>query len=291
VHGTWQARDVIFAADSEIWRFQFHPEVWILVSGIFLLAGYTVRVVAPNFVPDGQEAYSRKNLYAFWAALLALWFASDWPMHDISEEYLYSVHMVQHMIISLIVPPLVLSALPIWLTKLIFSPSGKAGMWTKRISNPIAAGVCYNFVVIVTHLPFAVNYSIENGSFHYFLHLAVFVSSLWMWIPVINPLKEFRVSLPTQMVYLFLMSVVPTVPAGFLTFAGGALYDAYDHQVRLWGIDITTDQQLAGFVMKLVGGIYLWIWIAARFFQWSRRNQPDLVLVESANKNPNVSRK
>ena len=66
-------------------------------------------------------------------------------------------------------------------------------------------------------------------------------------------MKEFRISLPTQMVYLFLMSVVPTVPAGFLTFAGGALYDAYDHQVRLWGIDITTDQQLAGLVMELVG--------------------------------------
>jgi len=101
-------------------------------------------------------------------------------------------------------------------------------------------------------------------------------------------MKEFRISLPTQMVYLFLMSVVPTIPAGFLTFAGGALYEAYDHQVRLWGIDITTDQQLAGFVMKLVGGIYLWVWIATRFFLWSRRNQPDLELVETPIENSDV---
>ena len=272
---------MVFAVDPQIWRFQFHPEVWILVAGILLLATYSVKVVAPNFVPAGKDIYTRKNFYAFWAALFALWFASDWPMHDISEEYLYSVHMVQHMIISLIVPPLFLTALPVWLTRLILTPTGRIGILTKRIANPIAAGLIYNFVVIVTHLPFAVNYSIENGSFHYFLHLAVFVSSLWMWLPVINPMKEFRISLPTQMVYLFLMSVIPTVPAGFLTFAGGALYDAYDHQVRLWGIDITTDQQLAGFVMKLVGGIYLWVWIAARFFQWSRRNQPDMVLVKN----------
>ena len=101
-------------------------------------------------------------------------------------------------------------------------------------------------------------------------------------------MKEFRISLPTQMVYLFLMSVVPTVPAGFLTFAGGALYDAYDHQVRLWGINITTDQQLAGFVMKLVGGIYLWVWIAARFFQWSRKNQPEMVLVKKSPESSDV---
>ena len=125
------------------------------------------------------------------------------------------------------------------------------------------------------------NYSLENGAFHYFVHLLVFVTSLWMWLPVINPMEELRISLPTQMVYLFLMSVIPTVPAGFLTFAGGALYEAYDHQVRLWGIDITTDQQLAGFVMKLIGGVYLWVWIGTRFFQWSKRNQPELVLVDT----------
>ena len=192
------------------------------------------------------------------------------------------------MIISLIVPPLLLTALPVWLTKAIFGTLSGDRSFTKRISNPIAAGVCYNLIVIVTHLPFAVNYSIESGAFHYFLHLAVFISSLWMWLPIINPMKEYRISLPTQMVYLFLMSVVPTVPAGFLTFAGGALYDAYDHQVRLWGIDITTDQQLAGLVMKLAGSIYLWVWIAARFFQWSRRNQPEMVLVETKAENSKV---
>ena len=244
---------MVFAANPQIWRFQFHPEVWILVAGVLFLARYAVKVIAPNFVQPNEEIYTRKNFFAFWAALFALWFASDWPMHDISEEYLYSVHMVQHMIISLIVPPLLLTALPVWLTKAIFGTFSGDRTFTKRISNPIAAGVCYNLIVIVTHLPFAVNYSIESGAFHYFLHLAVFVSSLWMWLPIINPMKEYRISLPTQMVYLFLMSVVPTVPAGFLTFAGGALYDAYDHQVRLWGIDITTDQQLAGLVMKLAG--------------------------------------
>ena len=285
---SWQAGVVVFAANPQIWRFQFHPEVWILIAGVLLLARYAVKVIAPNFVEPNEEIYTRKNFFAFWAALFALWFASDWPMHDISEEYLYSVHMVQHMIISLIVPPLLLTALPVWLTKALFGTFSGDRTFTKRISNPIAAGVCYNLIVIVTHLPFAVNYSIESGAFHYFLHLAVFVSSLWMWLPIINPMKEYRISLPTQMVYLFLMSVVPTVPAGFLTFAGGALYDAYDHQVRLWGIDITTDQQLAGLVMKLAGSIYLWVWIAARFFQWSRRNQPEMVLVETKAENSKV---
>ena len=72
-----------------------------------------------------------------------------------------------------------------------------------------------------------------------------------------------------QMVYLFLMSVIPTIPAAFLTFADSPLYESYDHGVRLWGISVTGDQQAAGFIMKLVGGFYLWGWIIVRFHQWN----------------------
>ncbi len=271
---------MILAASPDIWRFQFHPEVWVIIFGGFILALYAVKIIGPNAVSAEESIYTRTNKYAFFAAMFCLWFASDWPMHDISEEYLYSVHMLQHMIISLIVPPLLLLAFPNWLARLLVSPTGRAGRWVRELTRPVVAGFVYNFVIIVTHLPFTVNYSIENGPFHYFIHLIVFISSLWMWIPVMSPLPELRKSPPAQMVYLFLMSVIPTVPAGFLTFAGGALYDAYDHSVRLWGIDITTDQQLAGLVMKLIGGIYLWVWIATRFFLWSRRNRPEMVLVD-----------
>ena len=101
------------------------------------------------------------------------------------------------------------------------------------------------------------------------MHLIVFLTGVLMWIPVMSPVKELRISLPGQMIYLFLMSVLPTVPGGWLTFAEGALYDVYDHDVRLWGIDVIQDQQSAGLIMKVVGGFYLWGWIGARFIRWS----------------------
>ena len=75
------------------------------------------------------------------------------------------------------------------------------------------------------------------------------------------------------MIYLFLMSVVPTVPGAFLTFAQDAVYSAYDHQVRLWGIGVQADQQAAGLIMKLVGGMYLWTWIGVLFFRWATVQQ------------------
>jgi putative membrane protein len=277
---SWSA--MILAAETDIWRYQFHPEVWLLVAGAILLGWYAVRVVGPHAVPAGQPVVSRRNVVAYALAVVALWGASDWPLHDISEEYLYSSHMIQHLIIAFVIPPLLLVATPEWLARLIMSPSGSAGVWIRRLSHPVVAGVIFNVVVAVTHLTTIVNTSVDNGMFHYSVHLAVFLSAMLMWTPVVGPIEELRLSLPGQMVYLFLMSVIPTVPAAFLTFADGALYESYDHGVRLWGISVQADQQAAGVVMKLVGGLYLWSWIMFRFFQWHRAelgDRPDLVLV------------
>ena len=94
-----------------------------------------------------------------------------------------------------------------------------------------------------------------------------------MWMPIVSPLPELRASYPGQMLFLFLNSVLPTVPGGFLTFAEGSLYDVYDHDVRLWDMTVTDDQQAAGLIMKLAGGFYIWSIIALLFFKWVMTQQ------------------
>ena len=69
------------------------------------------------------------------------------------------------------------------------------------------------------------------------------------------------------MIYLFLMSVIPTVPAAWLTFAEGSVYEAYDGPVRVWGLSVTDDQQLAGAIMKVGGSIFLWSIIVVLWFR------------------------
>ena len=51
--------------------------------------------------------------------MVLLWLASDWPVHDIAEEYLYSAHMIQHLLLTFVVPPLFLLATPEWLARLV----------------------------------------------------------------------------------------------------------------------------------------------------------------------------
>ena len=247
------------------WRFQAHAEVWVLVVALAASYVYAIRILGPRIVGNGPVV-SRRQVWLFVAALVLLWAASDWPIHDISEEYLYSVHMFQHMVLSYFVPPLVLLSLPRWLYDVVVdrSPIGPA---IKFGSRPVVAGLIFNVVVMVTHIPALVNQSVSNGLLHYTLHVLVVTGGILMWIPICGPVEERRLSYGGRMIYLFLMSVVPTVPAAWLTFAEGVVYKHYDIPVRVWGLSVTTDQQLAGAIMKTGGSIFLWSIIVFLFFR------------------------
>jgi len=251
--------------DLQPWRFQFHPEVWLLVAFVIGSYTYAIRVIGRRIHPTG-EVVSKKQLRAFVAAVLLLWVASDWPMHDIAEEYLYSVHMVQHMVLSYFVPPLVWLATPAWLFDVVVG-GGRARPVVRFLSRPPIAGVLFNLVIMITHIPALVNRSVSNGPLHYFLHVLVVTSALLMWIPVLGPNKSWQIGYGGKMIYLFLMSVVPTVPAAWLTFAEGVVYKHYDIPIRVWGMSATVDQQVAGAVMKLGGGVFLWTVITYMFFK------------------------
>ena len=260
---------MILAAGTDPWRWQPHPEVWLLVAGIVFVGGYGVRVIAPKVVPAGEPAVTRRQKGWFIAAVATLWFAADWPMHDIGEQYLYSVHMIQHLLITFVVPPMFLMATPEWLARLVVSDYGFVSRAIRRLAHPVAAGVIFNAVVVFLHWQTAVRLSVENGPFHFTMHVLVFTTALLMWTPVVGPLPELRMGLPGRMIYLFLQSVIPTVPGGWLTFAENPVYKVYDRAYRLWGISTIDDQQAAGAIMKILGGFYLWAIIIVLFFRWA----------------------
>jgi putative membrane protein len=247
------------------WRFQAHPELWLLVGFLIGAYVYSVRVIGPHAVPSGPVV-TRRNITAFVAAMTVLWIASDWPMHDLAEEYLYSMHMLQHMALSYFVPPLALLALPEWMFRALIG-EGRAYRVVRWFSKPVIAGLLFNVVVMVTHIPGLVNRSASSSPLHYSLHVLVVSSALLMWIPICGPAAEFRIGYGGKMIYLFLMSIVPTVPAGWLTFAEGTVYKHYDTPVRVWGMSVATDQQVAGAIMKIGGSIFLWSIVIFMFFK------------------------
>jgi putative membrane protein len=248
--------------------FQLHPEVWVLVAAIVAMGVYAARVIGPKVVDDGGHAVTHRQIGWFFGAVFVLWLSSEWPIHDIAEERLYFVHMIQHVLLAYVAAPMFLLATPTWLARLVVGE----GRWLRHLCHPVVAGVLFNAVTVFLHWQNTVNTSVENGAVHFGLHLLLMFSALLMWMPVCGPVPELRLSLPGQMIYLFMMSIVPTVPAAWLTFAEGAVYRAYDIPERLWGLSVTTDQQIAGLIMKLVAGFYLWSIIVVLFFKWAKRH-------------------
>ncbi|MFT7476328.1 MAG: putative membrane protein [Verrucomicrobiales bacterium] len=250
------------------WSWRPHPEVWLLLAAIIGLGLYATRVIGPKVVREGEVVSARqKRFFVLGVVVFAL--AADWPMHDIAEEYLYSVHMLQHLLITFFIPILFLQATPEWLARLILGGGDQERTWVGKLAKPIVAGIIFNALAALTHWNGIVQLSFDSGPFHYSIHLVMFTAALLMWLPVLGPLPELRLSPPAQMIYLFLMSIIPTIPAGWLTFADNPVYPAYDTVERLWDIGVVADQQAAGFVMKIFGGFFLWGLIAARFFRWA----------------------
>lgn len=261
---------------ADPWRFQANPEVYVLVAFLIGAYVYSIRVIGPRAVPAGQQVVSRTNIVCFVGAMALLFSASTWPIHQIGEDYLYSVHMLQHMMLSYFMPPLVLLATPTWLMRLIVG-TGRTWRVVKFMTKPVVAAVVFNMVVMVTHIPPVVNSSVQSAPLHYGLHSLLVLTALLMWTPVVGPFEELHISHAAKPIYLFLQSVVPTVPAGWLTFADGVVYKHYDQPVRVWGIGVTDDQQLAGAIMKIGGSVFLWTLVAFYFFKrfatnWKEEN-------------------
>jgi putative membrane protein len=245
-----------------------HPDVWLLIAG--LLGGYfwALRRFGPRHTAPGQPVATGLQKACWISGVVTLWVAADWPVHDLSERFLYSVHMTQHLLLMLVAPPLLLLGTPAWLARELLAPP-RLYRVVRRLARPMPALILFNGLTVVAHWPAFVDATLGSEWLHFATHAALFGSALLMWCPVAAPLPELRpLTPPAQMLYLFLQSIVPTVPASFLVFADRPIYHFYEHVPRLWGLSAGEDQRIAGLLMKLGGGLLLWMVIAVLFFKW-----------------------
>jgi putative membrane protein len=169
----------------------------------------------------------------------------------------------------MVAPPLLLLGTPAWMARRVLRrPAVRAVVF--RLTRPLVAMIVFNVVIVVTHWPAFVDVTLRQEWAHFAAHFVVFGTAMLMWMAVVSPLPEFpRLSPLPRCGYLFMQSIIPTVPASFLTFATHPVYKFYAHVPRLWGLGATEDQRIAGLIMKLGGGLLLWTLIAVVFFKWS----------------------
>lgn len=254
-----------------------HPDVifWIaLLEGGYL---YAVKRVGKR---RGQRVtHARAAIFA--AGVAVLYIGAGTPIHDLSEHRLFMMHMIQHMLFTLVAPPLLLLGTPGWLLAPLLDRR-----WLLRlgrlVTRPLPAFLQFNVLLLFTHLPPVLNATLEHHPLHFVVHALLIIAAVLMWWPVLSPVREWpRISPPLQMVYLFLQSFVPSVLASFITFSSSVVYEFYAAVPRMWAMSPVDDQRYAGLIMKLGGGAILWLGIGIVFFLWVAREerpapQPDL---------------
>lgn len=257
---------------------QPHPDAWLLA--IVLLGGYLYALSAwgPRLAPGRKAATTRQRLW-FYGGIAVLWLAADWPVKQLSEV-LFSAHMGQHLLFSLVAAPLLLLGTPGWLLRKLLSPAPVAAVW-RVLTRPLVALLIFNAWIGLYHWPAVVNLSVTNDGFHLLAHVVWVATAVVMWWPVLSPLPEHpHLSYPGRMLYVFGQSIVPTVPASFLTFGENVMYHVYATGPSAGMFDPVNDQQVAGLLMKIGGGLLLWGVIMFMFFRWSseqERGGPDLL--------------
>jgi putative membrane protein len=244
-----------------------HPDVWLLFGSI--VAAYVV--AGRRHARETGEAVDARKTRFFLAGVAVLWVGADWPIHDLAERYLYQIHMVQHLLFTLVAPALLIAGMPAWLLRRILRPRPVAIVFT-FMTKPLVALIAFNAALLFVHWPAVVDLSVHSEWAHFGLHVLLVGTALLMWWPVMSPLPELpALPAPGQMVYLFLQSLAPTIPASFLTFGDHLLYPVYGTFPRIWEMGALTDQLIAGLIMKLIGGAILWAFITAIFFRWYRQ--------------------
>lgn len=246
--------------------YDLHLDVIGLTAGLLLLYEYGIRRLAAAYCPTDEQPVTTRKRVAFYCGLAVMLVASSWPIHDLGEQRLYLVHMVEHTALSLIVPPLLLGGMPWWFTRALLRPVLPV---VKFVTKPLIALVLFNGWLAFTHVPWVVELMLTNPLFHLLSHALLFGTAIIMWWPVMDPIPDTQSLTPFgKMGYLFLQSLVPTIPASFLTLGSTPLYPIYETFPRMWGLSAMNDQVLGGLLMKIGGGLIIWGFIAWVFFSW-----------------------
>lgn len=219
--------------------------------------------VAPWFGTESARAW------CLGLGLLSGFVALASPIDVGGDLYLLSIHMVQHLLLMMIAPPLVLlgicgaRSLPATVLPRLRSA------WT-LLTRPWPATLLFNAVLLVWHLPQLYNTTLTNESLHVVEHITFLAVGVIFWWPIVDPVQgpSTRPIGPFTKIAMLVVAGVPPTVLGFVFALGGRpFYDFYAAAPRLWGLSPTGDQALAGVIMLGVGNLIYFAAVSAIFLR------------------------
>jgi putative membrane protein len=265
-----------FAAVLADWSLPVYLTVSIALTGLIYVRGwFAIRKTRRN-------QFSTARLLSFLAGLAILWLAIGSPMDGLADALL-SAHMIEHLLLMSVVPPLLLCGLPVVpllrglpkvCRRFLVGPLvrtrnlRKFGHW---LVKPIVAWLAMNFTFLAWHLPRAYDFALEHEVWHDVEHLCFLGTSILFWWVILRPwpASEHRQSW-WVLLYLIAADVVNTLLSAFLAFCGRPVYRFYLDNPNPFHVRPLEDQVLGAVIMWVIGSLAFLIpamWISVRLLQ------------------------
>ena len=249
------------------------PLAWPVDPSVY--AGLLALLLGHAWLARGQGLPRVRFLY-FWLGLLCVWVALETPIDTVSDHYLDSLHMVQHVLLGVVAPPLLLLGLSEPMAARLAALPG-----VRFLTEPVPAQLAAAVVMIVWHLPLLYDATLYSEPLHIVEHLMFIGGGVLFWWPMIaatGAQARWRLSPAGQLLYLLVGTLPQDAVALVLQFSRTPFYEFYTQAPRLVpALDPVTDQTVAGVVLQLFGKSSFLVAGLVIFFRWlDREHRADL---------------
>lgn len=247
----------------------WHNEPYLVGGLVFL--GWCYALLAGPWSHRTHELPSPGQRACFYSALCVFYLAVGSPLDQIGEQFLFSAHMLQHILLTMLAAPLMLAGLPVGWADAVLA-SAPLRRCAAIVFHPCVAPVLYAVVVGIWHFPALYDLALRDKLVHVLEHLSFFGVALIFWWPICGPSRLVPPLKPgAHILYWVAMMILSTPLFAYLTFSRDILYPTYEFAPRITHLSAKEDQVLAGAGMKLVGvavalvasGIAFWRWYQA----------------------------
>jgi len=221
---------------------------------------------------------------SFFSGILLIFLALCSPLDVLADDYLFSAHMVQHMMLGTFAPPLLVAGLPASFVQFLlrFKP---LAFLEKLLSTP-ALALCLGCGTFwIWHLPYLYNLALKNESVHLVEHILFMISGTILWWPVLKPIPEGKLAPMPALGYLALASFLGMV-MGIMFFISDTVFYSFYNDIEDelgilslirndWGLTALDDQKLGGGIMwEPMGLIFLGVMMGG-MVNWYKRSEPE----------------
>jgi putative membrane protein len=225
---------------------------------------------------SGPRGAGAGQLAAFIGSLVVILIALVSPLDALGEDYLFSAHMVQHLLLGDIAPLLMLLAL----SRVIMRPLTRRLQGLERalgpLAHPASALVLWLALIYLWHVPALYDAALNHSAIHALQHVSFFTAGTLVWWPLIQPIP-----MRNRLSGMWTFGYIATAKFGlaslglYLTWTNTVAYAYYEHVPRIWGLSAITDQNVGGAIMMIEQSILLATVLAILFGRMLAQSEQD----------------